>query len=70
MITTQHLIDRPAHRFVERMVREGKWRQEVVPAETVGLARDLTIYRAHRSGKLIAYDEHGDQADPLPIEVV
>jgi DNA repair photolyase len=37
----------------KRMVEEGKWRLELVPAEVLGLSRPLEIYRAARAGKFI-----------------
>lgn len=44
----------------QEMVRSGKWRLEVVPAEVLGLARPLEVYRATRKGKFVVpWDREG-----------
>ena len=48
------------------MVREGQWILEVVPAEVVGLGRDVRVYRAARKSQLITHKEHGDQKTYCP----
>ena len=47
--------------FVDRMVRNGTWRLEDVPAEVVGLKRRIQVYRAVRRTDLITYSIHGDK---------
>ncbi len=59
-------ISRPAAKFVDRMVGEGKWQSEVIPAEVVGLTRDVTVLRGERKTNLIKYDEHGDAETHCP----
>ena len=46
--------------FVELQVAEGKWREEIVPAEIAGTSRDLMVFRAPRKSKRIKHDWHGD----------
>ncbi len=55
------LANRPNSNFIDQKVNEQKWEKVVVPAATVGLARDVTIYRAARNSNLIKYDWHGDK---------
>ncbi|MCL4304070.1 MAG: hypothetical protein KJ077_50770 [Anaerolineae bacterium] len=47
--------------YVNNQVDEGKWREEIIPAETVGLSRPLTVFRAARKTNLVTYDWHGDK---------
>ena len=65
-MTAFHLPDRPRHAFVDRMVRQRKWRPQVVPAEVVGLSRDVTIYRGPRKSKLIVHEDYGDEQTYCP----
>ena len=58
--------NRPITWYVEREVREGRWREELVSAEVVGLSRPLTVFRGIRKTGLIAYDWHGDSATFCP----
>lgn len=60
------MIPRPEPTFVDRMVREGKWRPEVIPAKVVGLTRDVTVYRTERKTNLITHDRHGDEQTHCP----
>ena len=46
--------------YVDQQAVEGYWREEVIPAEVVGLGRAITVYRAARKGNFIAHDWHGD----------
>lgn len=55
------LANRPKTGFIERKVNELKWQEEIVSAATVGLTRDVTIFRAERQSDLIKYDWHGDK---------
>jgi DNA repair photolyase len=47
-------------KFIAGKVQSGTWREETVPAATVGLSRDVTVYRARRKTTLIKHDYHGD----------
>ncbi len=57
---------RPRHKFVDRMVREGTWKPETVPADITGLNRDLIVYRAPRKSECITYEDHSDQHTRCP----
>jgi DNA repair photolyase len=48
-------------KFIDKMVREGIWQLEDVPAEIVGLKRGLQVYRAVRETNLITHRDHGDK---------
>lgn len=52
---------RPIDWYVNDKVDVGKWREEVIPAEMVGLSRPLTVFRASRKTNLVTYDWHGDK---------
>lgn len=54
-------VGRPMDWYVTNQVDEGKWREEVIPAEIVGLSRPLTVFRAPRKTNLVTYDWHGDK---------
>jgi DNA repair photolyase len=41
--------------------QRGEWIKETIPAEVVGLSRNVTIYRADRSGAYITHKYHGDK---------
>lgn len=47
--------------FVDEQVATGKWREEMIPAEVVGLSRPLTVFRSSRTANLITHDWHGDK---------
>lgn len=47
--------------FVEKQVENEDWREQLIPAEVVGLSRDITVFRAPRKTNLITYDWHGDK---------
>ena len=51
---------RPMTWYVDQQIAEGDWKQEVIPANVVGLSRPVVVYRAPRKTNLIAYDWHGD----------
>lgn len=57
---------RPLTWYIDQEVREGRWREEEVAAETVGLTRSLTLFRGARKTGLITYDWHGDRATFCP----
>jgi DNA repair photolyase len=57
---------RPITWYVDQEVNEGRWREEEVAAEIVGLTRPLTIFRGPRKTGFIAYDWHGDKATFCP----
>lgn len=58
----QHsLATRPKSKFIDQKVNEQKWEKEIVSAATVGLTRNVTIYRADRKSDLIKFDWHGDK---------
>ncbi len=52
---------RPIDWYVNEQVVKGKWREETIPAEIVGLARPLKVFRAVRATNLIVYHWHGDK---------
>jgi DNA repair photolyase len=54
------------HWFVNQEEEQGKWRKEIIPANVVGLSRDITVYRAARKTNLITYDWHGDKETFCP----
>ncbi len=47
--------------YVEEQAATGKWREEEIPAETVGLSRPLRVFRVSRKTNLITYSWHGDK---------
>lgn len=47
--------------YVEKKATEGVWKEETIPAQIVGLSRDLSVFRAPRKTNLITYDWHGDK---------
>jgi DNA repair photolyase len=47
--------------FVEEQIATGNWREEVIPANVVGLNRPLTVCRASRGSDLIIHDWYGDR---------
>ena len=66
MLNATTNVSHPPATFVDRMVREGKWQPEVVPANVVGLTRDVTVYRTERKTNLITHDQHGDDETHCP----
>ncbi|MCI0690702.1 hypothetical protein L0337_01700 [candidate division KSB1 bacterium] len=61
-VSPERLVERRIEEsFVDRMIADGTWREEVIPAKTIGLSRDITVFRAQRKGNFIAYDWHGDK---------
>ena len=60
------LPEHPISWFVDNQVEKDIWRQEVIPAEVVGLSRPLTILRASRKTNLITYSWHGDRKTFCP----
>lgn len=57
---------RPVSWFVEEQVADGGWREEVIPANVVGLSRPLVVCRAPRKTNLITHDWHGDKSTFCP----
>jgi DNA repair photolyase len=55
------LTGRPITWYVDDCLKNGIWRQEVVPSEVVGLSRQLTIVRTSRKTNLITHSWHGDK---------
>lgn len=47
--------------FVEEQSANGAWQKETIPADIVGLNRDVAVFRAPRKTNLITYDWHGDK---------
>lgn len=47
--------------YVEKQVADGIWREQIIPADIVGLSRDITVFRGPRKTNLITYDWHGDK---------
>jgi hypothetical protein len=47
--------------FVEEQLTTGTWREEVIPADVVGLSRPLTVCRASRGSDLVVHDWYGDK---------
>jgi len=47
--------------YVDKQVADGVWREQVIPADIVGLSRDITVFRGPRKTNLITYDWHGDK---------
>jgi hypothetical protein len=56
----------PINWYVDEQVNKGNWRQEIIPAEVVGLSRSLTVFRAPRKTNLITYSWHGDKETFCP----
>jgi hypothetical protein len=52
---------KPISWFVERQVENNAWQSQIIPADVVGLSRDITVFRGSRRTTLITYDWHGDQ---------
>jgi len=44
---------KPVDHYVQEMVRKGNWRLECIPAEVLGIARPVKVYRAVRKSNLI-----------------
>jgi hypothetical protein len=57
---------KPITWFVDEQVALGRWRLETIPAGTVGLARDIQVFRASRNSNVITYDWHGDKETFCP----
>jgi DNA repair photolyase len=51
---------KPMTWYVDEQAAEGAWCEEIIPAEVVGLARPIRVFRTSRRTNLIAYDWHGD----------
>ncbi|MBN1311351.1 MAG: hypothetical protein JXB30_08015 [Anaerolineae bacterium] len=56
----------PISWYVNEMVACGYWREEVIPAQTVGLSRDATVLRTSRKGDFIVHKWHGDRKTFCP----
>ncbi len=52
---------RPITWYVDRQVAEGRWRQETIPADVLGLSRSLNVFRAARRTNLITHQWFGDE---------
>lgn len=57
---------RPMTWYVDEQTAKGKWREETIPAEVVGLSRPITVFRSSRTSNLITYDWHGDRETFCP----
>jgi len=44
---------KPVNHYVQKMVRQGKWKLERIDAEVLGTARPLEVYRVVRKSNLI-----------------
>jgi DNA repair photolyase len=51
---------KPVDWYVNEQVEKGVWRIQLIPAEIVGLPRDITIFRAARKTNFISQVWHGD----------
>lgn len=56
----------PTSWYVNEMIARGDWREEVIPAQMVGLSRDLAVLRASRKGDFIVSEWHGDRKTFCP----
>lgn len=56
----------PVDAFVQRQIDHGVWREQVIPAEVVGLTRPLTVVRARRKNNRIVHKWHGDTTTFCP----
>ncbi len=52
---------KPISWYVNKQVADGVWQEQVIPANVVGLSRDVTVFRGPRKTNLITYDWHGDK---------
>jgi DNA repair photolyase len=57
---------RPLTWYVDEQVSNGTWREEVIPADIVGLTRPIRVFRGERKTNFITYDWHGDQTTFCP----
>lgn len=57
---------RPVFWFVEEQVADGDWREEIIPADVVGLSRPLVVCRAPRKTNFVTHDWHGDKSTFCP----
>lgn len=46
--------------YIADQVASGRWREQVLPADVVGLARPITVFRARRKDHLVVTKWHGD----------
>lgn len=56
----------PTSWYVNEMVARRVWREETIPAETVGLSRNLTVLRASRKGGFIVSTWRGNRQTFCP----
>lgn len=47
--------------YVEKQLDDEAWDEQLLAGSTVGLSRDITVFRAARKTNLITYDWHGDK---------
>ena len=52
---------RPIDWYVDKQVALGRWREQLIPAEVVGLGRPLTVLRAPRKSDLITREWYGSR---------
>lgn len=57
---------KPFDHYEQRMMREGTWRLELIPAEILGLARPLEVHRAERASRFIEPWDRDDGASYCP----
>jgi len=55
--------DARSAKFVDRQVRDGKWRVEIIPKEITGTPRDMHVFRAPRAGAGVG---HPPESPDLP----
>ncbi len=46
--------------FVANRVVAGTWTLQTIPADAVGLTRNIEVYRADRSADFVTFKHHGD----------
>lgn len=64
--TAPSKTDTPAQATRRLFVEKQDWELQTIPAETVGLTRNIEVYRATRKTKLVTFDYHGDEKTFCP----
>lgn len=59
-------LTRPQKKFVENQVEKETWILQAIPADVVGLTRDLEVYIASRESEFITFDYHGSKETFCP----
>jgi hypothetical protein len=52
---------KPMDWYVNEQVTKGKWREETIPAEVVGLSRPVVVFRGSRKSNIITHAWQGDK---------